>query len=110
MRRLTGARLAAADEPRYGHFGHSVGYVHFGMVEVERQPPLPTVILQRDGTRLGFAVNGGDPSQDGAAILVSNIHGLKDELDRSGAEVGEWRGGKRLQLLLPRAARDRRLT
>jgi len=43
---------------------------HFGMVEVERrEQPAPTVILERDGTRIGFAVNGGDASQDGAAVL-----------------------------------------
>jgi catechol 2,3-dioxygenase-like lactoylglutathione lyase family enzyme len=30
---------------------------HFGMVEVERrQQPIPTVILERDGTRIGFAM------------------------------------------------------
>lgn len=39
---------------------------HFGMVEVERQSePCPAVLLERDGTRLGFAINGGDASQDG---------------------------------------------
>jgi catechol 2,3-dioxygenase-like lactoylglutathione lyase family enzyme len=44
-----------------------------GMVEVERvDEPVPTVILERDGARIGFAVNGGDASQDGAAVLVSN--------------------------------------
>jgi catechol 2,3-dioxygenase-like lactoylglutathione lyase family enzyme len=65
---------------------------HFGMVEVERlQQPVPTVILERDGTRIGFSINGGDPSQEGAAILVSNIHGLKDELEKNGATIGNWR-------------------
>ena len=48
---------------------------HFGMVEVERlSQPVPTVILERDGTRLGFAINGGDPAQalpgDVAEFLV----------------------------------------
>jgi hypothetical protein len=52
---------------------------HFGMVEAERrQHPQPTVILERDGTKIGFCINGGDASQDGAAILVSNIQGMKD--------------------------------
>lgn len=65
---------------------------HFGMVEVERRDrPAPTVVLERDGTRIGFSINGGDASQDGAAVLVSNIHGLKEELERSGAQVGNWR-------------------
>jgi catechol 2,3-dioxygenase-like lactoylglutathione lyase family enzyme len=65
---------------------------HFGMREVERiDEPVPTVILERDGTRIGFAVNGGDPSQDGAAILVSNIHRLKDEIEVRGATAVNWR-------------------
>ena len=65
---------------------------HFGMVEVERvTQPVPTVVLERDGTRIGFSVNGGDASQDGAAVLVSNIRALKDELERNGAQVGNWR-------------------
>jgi catechol 2,3-dioxygenase-like lactoylglutathione lyase family enzyme len=69
---------------------------HFGMTEVERTAePVPTVILERDGTRIGFAINGGDASQDGAAILVSNIKGIKDELEAKGAQVGNWRVDER---------------
>jgi catechol 2,3-dioxygenase-like lactoylglutathione lyase family enzyme len=65
---------------------------HFGMVEVERRnEPIPQVILERDGTRLGFAINGGDSAQDGAAVLVSNIRELKEELEGKGAQVGQWR-------------------
>lgn len=76
---------------------------HFGMVEVERhQDPVPTVVLERDGTKIGFALNGGDPSQDGAAILVSNIRSIKEELERNGASVGNWRiderGGRKFQV------------
>lgn len=69
---------------------------HFGMREVERtRQPTPTVILERDGTRIGFAINGGDPSQDGAAILVSNIRAMKEELAAKGAKTGEWRVDER---------------
>jgi catechol 2,3-dioxygenase-like lactoylglutathione lyase family enzyme len=65
---------------------------HFGMVEVERRnQPVPTVILERDGARIGFAINGGDASRDGAAILVSNISALKDELEAKGVNIGNWR-------------------
>ena len=76
---------------------------HFGMQEVERRDqPVPTVILERDGTRIGFAVNGGDPAQDGAAILVNNILGMKEELEAKGVNVGNWRvdeqDGKKLQV------------
>jgi catechol 2,3-dioxygenase-like lactoylglutathione lyase family enzyme len=75
----------------------------FGMVEVERRDhPVPTVILERDGTRIGFSVNGGDASQDGAAILVSNIGGVRSELESNGVKIGNWRvderNGQRLQV------------
>jgi len=75
----------------------------FGMVEVERRDqPAPTVILERDGTRIGFSVNGGDASQDGAAILVSNIGGMRDELESNGVKTGNWRvderNGQKLQV------------
>jgi catechol 2,3-dioxygenase-like lactoylglutathione lyase family enzyme len=76
---------------------------HFGMLETERtSQPIPTVILERNGVRLGFAVNGGDASQDGAAIQVSGIAELKAELDANGVEAGNWRvddrNGKKFQV------------
>ena len=75
----------------------------FGMVEVERHDqPVPTVILERDGTRIGFSINGGDASQDGAAILVSGIRELKEELESNGVKIGNWRvderDGQKLQV------------
>lgn len=64
----------------------------FGLREVERrQTPVPTVILERDGARIGFAVNGGDASQDGAAILVEDIARARDELEAKGVSTGNWR-------------------
>lgn len=76
---------------------------HFGMRELERrEEPVPTVILERDGVRIGFAMNGGDPEQDGAAVLVTNIAAIKEELETKGAKVGNWRvderDGKKLQV------------
>jgi len=76
---------------------------HFGMVEVERNDdPVPTVILERDGTRIGFSVNGGDASQDGAAILVTNIRGIKEELETRDTGTANWRiderDGQKLQV------------
>jgi catechol 2,3-dioxygenase-like lactoylglutathione lyase family enzyme len=76
---------------------------HFGMTEVARHgQPVPTVILERDGTRIGFAINGGDASQDGAAILVSNIHALKEEFESTGVRIGncrvDERDGQKLQV------------
>ena len=68
----------------------------FGMVEVERRDdPNPTVILERDGTRIGFSVNGGDATQDGAAILVSGIHRIREELEAKGVKIGNWRVDER---------------
>ena len=56
-----------------------------GLTEVERRDnPVPTVIMQRDGVRIGFAINGGDASNDGAAILVSDIDRARHELEANG--------------------------
>ena len=76
---------------------------HFGMTEVERlDQPSPTVILERDGTRIGFSINGGDASQDGAAIRVSDIHAIKNELESKGINTANWRvderDGEKLQV------------
>ena len=68
----------------------------FGLIEVERRAdPHPTVILERDGVRFGFAVNGGDASQDGAAILVSDIERARQELEANGVQVGQSRVDER---------------
>lgn len=65
---------------------------HFGMKEVDRiHSTVPTIILERDGTRIGFAINGGDASQDGAAIRVSNIGRLKEEFEAKGTPTANWR-------------------
>jgi len=61
---------------------------HFGMSEVERpSTPHPAVILERDGVQIGFAVNGGDPSQAGAAIRVNRIYDIKAQLESNGVSV-----------------------
>ena len=68
----------------------------FGMTEVERRDdPNPTVVLERDGTQIGFAINGGDASQDGAAILVADITRAKEELESNGVETANWRVDER---------------
>ena len=69
---------------------------NFGMVKVERRlEPSPTVILERNGTRIGFCRNGGDASQDGAAILVTGIGDMKNELKARGVKIGNWRVDER---------------
>jgi catechol 2,3-dioxygenase-like lactoylglutathione lyase family enzyme len=65
---------------------------HFGMTEIERRSqPIASVILERDGVQIGFAINGGDPSQDGAAIRVMDIAGVRSELKSRGLDIGETR-------------------
>ena len=76
---------------------------HFDMVEVERkETPVPTVLLERDGVQIGFAVNGGDPTQEGAAILVDHIEEIRRMLEAKGVQVGDWqidkRDGKKLRV------------
>lgn len=69
---------------------------HFGMTEVERRDsPAPAVLLERDGIQIGFAVNGGDASQDGAAIRVSDIDGMKKQLQSNGIDIGDSRVDER---------------
>ncbi len=62
--------------------------VRFGLVEIERRDdPVPTVILERDGVRIGFAVNGGDPGNEGAAIRVTDIQKARDEPEANGVHT-----------------------
>lgn len=69
---------------------------HFGMTEIERRDsPTSVVILERDCVRIGFAINGGDPSQEGAAIRVNDINGIKGQLESSGIEVANTRVDER---------------
>lgn len=68
----------------------------FGLHEVERrEQPVPAVILERDGIRIGFAINGGDASTDGAAILVTDIRRARAELEANGVKIANWRIDKR---------------
>ncbi len=70
------------------------------MTEIgRREDPTPTVILERDGTRIGFAINGGDPAQEGAAIRVTDIDGIKSQLEVSvGESRVDERDGKKLNV------------
>jgi len=65
---------------------------HFGLVEVERlSTPIQSLTMERDGVKIGFVVNGKDPSQDGAAILVKDIEALKEEFTANGVTVANER-------------------
>jgi len=64
----------------------------FGLREVERRAaPVAMVVMERDGVRIGFAANGGDSSNDGAAILVTDIERARRELEANGVKTGNWR-------------------
>lgn len=64
----------------------------FGLAEVRRtNVPHKTVIMQRDGVEIGFAENGGDSTQDGAAIRVSDIDRARAEFEANGLEIGDER-------------------
>ncbi len=69
---------------------------HFGMIEIERRDtPNPAVILERDDVRIGFAINGGDASQEGAAIRVNDLDGIKSQLESVGIDVANTRVDER---------------
>ena len=68
----------------------------FGLSEIERSSePVPQVIMERDDAEIGFAVTGNDPTQDGAAILVRDIQSVREELERNGVEIANWRVDER---------------
>ena len=51
--------------------------------------------MERDGVRIGFAVNGGDPGNEGAAIRVTDIRRARDELEANGVKTANWRVDER---------------
>ena len=63
----------------------------FDLKEVDRRESPPAVIMERDGVRIGFSINGGDASQEGAAILVTDIHRARQELEDRGVTISNWR-------------------
>ena len=68
----------------------------FGLTEVERSSdPIPQVIMARDDAKIGFAITGEDPTQDGAAILVRDINVVREELENNGVEIANWRVDER---------------
>lgn len=75
----------------------------FGLTVVRRsEAPHKSVVMERDGVQFGFVENGGDSTQDGAAILVSDIGKMRGELESNGVETGNWRvderDGKKFQV------------
>lgn len=68
----------------------------FGLAEVERRSePHTAVTMERDGVQFGFAINGGDASQEGASIAVSDITVARQELEAKGVKTANWRVDER---------------
>lgn len=68
----------------------------FGLTEIRRESgPIAKVILGRDGVEIGFAITGADPTQDGAAIKVTDIERAARELTDRGVEIGNRRVDER---------------
>lgn len=63
----------------------------FDLEEVERRDSPPAIIMERDGVRIGFSINGRDAGQEGAAIRVTDIHRARRELEERGVPISNWR-------------------
>ena len=64
----------------------------FGLTEVERHDnPVKTVIMERDGTRIGFAVNGGDQTKTAppSELPTPNVPKTKSKPTASKPATGE---------------------
>jgi catechol 2,3-dioxygenase-like lactoylglutathione lyase family enzyme len=62
----------------------------FGFRVVSRQDaPHKSVILARDGVRIGLAENGGDPTQEGCFFEVDDVETAFAELKSNGLEKEE---------------------
>jgi len=60
----------------------------FGMREVSRHSDsVPSVVLERDGVKIGFAQTGACAKSDGAAIRVSDIQQTRQEMRAHGASM-----------------------
>ena len=61
-----------------------------GFIVVGRSSdPYPSVLLERDGVRIGFAENGRDPTQHGAFFQVDDIEAVFEEFRANGFEKDE---------------------
>jgi catechol 2,3-dioxygenase-like lactoylglutathione lyase family enzyme len=56
-----------------------------GFSVVERLDlPVNKAVIERDGVQFAIAENGGDPTQDGCAFHVEDVHSLRDEFIANG--------------------------
>ena len=59
----------------------------FGMeLESREEAPVVRAVLFRDSAKIGFAENGGDPSQEGAVVRVDSAETAWNELKTNGLD------------------------
>ena len=60
--------------------------------ETRHEEPPRSVVLERDGIRIGLVENGGDPTQDGCAFRVDSIEAAWKEFKSNGLdkEISEY--------------------
>jgi hypothetical protein len=68
--------------PAVGYYSQVLG---FSLVRKDRT----TAQLERDGVRIGLAVNGRDPEQASCYFAVSDVDALHRELEARGIEPSE---------------------
>lgn len=70
--------------------GPAVGYYTqvLGFALVSKNPD--SAVLERDGVRIGLAVNGRDPEQASCYFAVEGLEALRRELDGRGIEPGAF--------------------
>lgn len=83
--------------------GPAIGYYTqmFGFSVVSRDDK--SAVLQRDGVKIGLAVNGDDPEQASCYFDVSDVEAMWRELDQKGIEPSQIRvdehGGKKYRVI-----------
>jgi len=58
-------------------------------VVTRKEEPCKSAVLARDGIRIGFAENGGDPAQEGCFFEVDDVETAFAELKANGLEKEE---------------------
>lgn len=59
-----------------------------GFEVVERSvTPNNTVVLARNGIKIGLVENGGDPAQEGCFFEVDDVEGIFNEFQRNGLDL-----------------------
>jgi hypothetical protein len=91
----TGALPVRSVGPAVGYYAHVLG---FSVVSRDEK----AAVLERDGVRIGLAVNRADPEQASCYFAVSDVEALHRELAEKGIEPSairdEEHGGRQLRV------------